>query len=60
MKHVLKDPAFPDVVAHWAREDSASEARASANDNREESADWLGDPLLMQLARLEIAATRCW
>ena len=60
MKHLLKDPAFPDLVTQWAREQRASQARLSANDNRGDSADWLGDPLLMQLARLEIAATRCW
>jgi hypothetical protein len=34
--------------------------KSASNDNREEPVDWLGDPLLMQLARIEIAATRCW
>jgi len=34
--------------------------KSASNDNREEPADWLCDPLLVQLARIEIAATRCW
>lgn len=60
MKHMLKDPAFPDVVEQWALEERTPERRASANDNRDDDGDWLGDPFLTRLAKLEIAATRCW
>ena len=59
MKHMLMDPAFPDLVGQWAGKEPA-EDRDCANDNRDDSADWLSDPLLAQLAKLEIAATRCW
>jgi hypothetical protein len=47
-------------VEQWAREERTPAARASANDNRGDSTDWLGDPFLARLAKLEIAATRCW
>jgi hypothetical protein len=40
--------------------DLAAANKSASNDNREEPVDWLGDPLLMQVARIEIAATRCW
>jgi hypothetical protein len=60
MKNLLKDPAFPDLVEQWAREERTPAARASANDNRGDSSAWLGDPFLARLAKLEIAATRCW
>jgi hypothetical protein len=43
-----------------ASEMVAAANRPASNDNREEPVDWLGDPLLTQLARIEIAATRCW
>lgn len=60
MKHMLRDPAFADLVAQWAADELAVEECDCANDNREDSADWLGDPLLAQLAKLEITATRLW
>jgi hypothetical protein len=63
MKHLLMDPAFPDIVGEFAVNEFArtsSEFCVCANDNRAEPADELSDPLLTALARLEIAATRLW
>jgi hypothetical protein len=60
MKQMLGDPAFPDLVAQWAADKLAVEECDCANDNDEEVADELGDPLLTLLVRLEIAATRLW
>ena len=60
LKHMLMDPAFPDIVADWAASDEGESAgRGSANDNRH-AVD--PDPVdaLMRLGRLEIAATRLW
>jgi hypothetical protein len=58
MKHLLMDPAFPDLVGGWAADD-----RDCANDNKDDCAEPihdLSDPLLTVLARMEIAATRLW
>lgn len=57
-------PAFPDLVADWAAEvDQRFEVAlcaACANDNGgDDAADW-ADPLLTELGKLEIAATRLW
>jgi hypothetical protein len=63
MRHLLMDPAFPDIVGEWAAdpgETGGSEASASANDNGEDSPDDFSDPLLAALGKLEIAATRLW
>jgi len=60
LKHMLMDPAFPDLVGDWAAgDDEESAARGTANDNRE---DRTADPAdaLTRLGRLEIAATRLW
>ena len=56
MRHLLMDPAFPDLVGRLAdkREDDSP-----ANDNSREGED-LSDPLLIAFACAEIAATRCW
>ena len=61
MRHLLNDPAFPDIVGEWAAEKAAREApeRPCANDNHGEG-DALSDPLLALVARAEIEATRLW
>ena len=56
MRHLLMDPAFPDLVGQLA--DERKDDRC-ANDNGEDLKE-LSDPLLIALARAEIAATRCW
>ncbi len=64
MRHLLMDPAFPDLVADWAAEvDQRFEGaiwESCANDNGSDSAADLADPLLTALGKLEIAATRLW
>jgi len=64
MRHLLTDPAFPDIVGEWASREAAEMAGSStsANDNAadEAAADELSDPLLALVARAEIEATRCW
>ena len=56
MRHLLMDPAFPDLVGQLADE---RKNERSANDNSRE-AEELSDPLLIAFARAEIEATRCW
>jgi hypothetical protein len=60
MKHLLMDPAFPDLIAEWAGNDSRNAAHDCANDNCQDIAGDLADPLLITLGRLEVAATRLW
>lgn len=61
MRHMLMDPAFPDLVAEWAGSDEiGTQTCDCANDNGEELANDLADPLLTTLGKLEIAATRLW
>jgi hypothetical protein len=61
MRHLLHDPAFPDMVGEWAAQEAAAAALATgpANDNEGEL-DELSDPFLEAAVRLEIAATRLW
>lgn len=61
MRHLLMDPAFPDIVGEWAAQEAQHEASrvASANDNHGDAAE-LSDPLLALVARAEIEATRLW
>ena len=61
MRNLLMDPAFPDIVGEWAREESRAAAGRSGcvNDN-EAGRDALSDPLLALVARAEIEATRLW
>jgi hypothetical protein len=61
MKHLLSDPAFPDIVGEWAAEESARDSvpNPCANDNHDQR-DALSDPLLALVARAEIEATRLW
>ena len=62
MRHLLTDPAFPDIVGEWAAREADESARAAgiANDNEQAAADELSDPLLALVARAEIEATRLW
>jgi hypothetical protein len=60
MRHLLMDPAFPDMVREWASEPPKGELRKRvANDNGSEVSD-IADPFLTMIARMEIAATRAW
>ena len=60
LKHMLMDPAFPDLVADWATINGRTpEARNWANGNRK-NADADHADRLTVLGRLEIAATRLW
>jgi hypothetical protein len=60
MRHLLMDPAFPDIVGEWAEREARAE---TANDNEgddDSDADALSDPLLALVAKAEIDATRLW
>ena len=62
MKHLLMHPGFPDIVRECAFTDlaDADALRSGANDNGDEAASELADPLFLVMARREIAATRLW
>lgn len=60
MRHLLMDPAFPDIVGEWAEREAKDDRQGAwANDNHEEAAE-LSDPLLSLVARAEVEATRLW
>jgi hypothetical protein len=61
VRHLLTDPAFPDIVAQWAAQDASRDTQSStcANDNNDERGG-LSDPLLSIIARAQIEATRIW
>jgi hypothetical protein len=61
VRHLLTDPAFPDIVGEWAAEEARANAASSrcANDNHHEG-DELCEPLLSLIARAEVEATRLW
>lgn len=60
MRHLLMDPAFPDMVREWAGEPPKAEIRKRvANDNGSAVSD-IADPFLTMIARMDIAATRAW
>jgi hypothetical protein len=63
MRHLLHDPAYPDLVGAWAAHEAEFNALATrfANDNGDHvGADELSDPFLDAALRQEIAATRLW
>ena len=60
MKHMLMDPAFPDIVGEWAKQEHCRETCGCANDNDQAERDALSDPLLELVARAEIDTTRIW
>jgi len=59
MRHILMDPAFPDIVGEWARCE-ASDDCSPANDNLDEEVDEFAEIFLLEIARREIEATRAW
>jgi hypothetical protein len=62
MRHLLMDPAFPDIVGELAArelDDRTSAACPCANDNGDHPSQ-PADALLTVLGRREIAATRLW
>lgn len=61
MRHLLQDPAFPDIVAEWAEEEVPAQYEPGewANDN-EMTVEQLADPFLPIIIRAEIEATRVW
>jgi hypothetical protein len=63
MKHLLMDPAFPDIVGEYAFAELAKTRTGlspCANDNGDILDCEIADPLLEIMARQEIAATRLW
>ena len=58
MRHLLMNPAFPDIVGEWARR-----SVGPANDNRgsaEDESDDFVEIFLLEIGRREIDATRAW
>jgi hypothetical protein len=62
MRHLLMDPAFPDIVGEWAEQEARANpfGRQSTNDNDEGEKDARTDPLLALVARAHVEATRLW
>lgn len=62
MRNLLTHPAFPDIVAEMAMEESRTDGASSscANDNHHDELSELSDPLLTLIAKAEIEATRLW
>jgi len=60
MKHLLMDPAFPDVVGEWAEGGEDLESAYWANDNQGAEDGDPFDSLLTLLGELNVAATRLW
>ena len=59
MKYTLPDAHFPDIVAESAKSWDATD---SANDNGERGwdRDDIAEQFLIELARIDIEATRAW
>lgn len=61
MRHMLMDPAFPDIVAEWAASEPQPQLRDCANDNAEDVAgDSADSASTADAGKREIAATRLW
>jgi len=63
MKHLLMDPAFPDIVGEYAYAELAQTRTGlgfCANDNGDILDREIADPLFEMMARQEIAASRLW
>jgi hypothetical protein len=63
MKHLLMDPAFPDIVGDYALAElieSRAEFGYCANDNGDDFDPELSDPLFVTMAQRDIAASRLW
>jgi hypothetical protein len=59
MKHLPMDPAFPDVVGEWVRCEAFGECDP-VNDNPDGDEDDFAEIFLLEIARLDIEATRAW
>ena len=62
MRHVLMDPAFPDLVREWARNEAEQWLEPSSLDTLDDSdiANDLADAILIAAALADIAETRDW
>ena len=67
MRHLLMDPAFPDLVGEWAEEEIDDRARVwtitrGADGRLEERLDptLMADALVVAEGLRDIAATRLW
>jgi hypothetical protein len=63
MKHLLMDPAFPDIVGEYAfgeTADTRTPLSVFANDNGDVLDREISDPLFEMMARSDVAATRLW
>ena len=62
MRHLLMDPAFPDIVDQWAaqQKEIGSKACNCINGNGDEGAMKHPRLLLTVLDKLKIAANRIW
>ena len=57
MKHLLMDPAFPDLIADWAAKEQGEREYPAARPERREH---LTDAFLHFLGKLEVASNRLW
>ena len=63
MKHLLMDPAFPDIVGEYAVSqvtETRTEFSYCANDNGDDLDPEITDPLFVMMAQRDIAASRLW
>jgi len=58
MRHLLMDPAFPDIVGEWAVETAGRPA--NDNDGCDDDTDEFVEAFLLEIARRDIEATREW
>jgi hypothetical protein len=61
MRHLLTDPAFPDIVGVWAADEARRKANTSTRANYDGLVEYPSErSLLALIARVEIEATRLW
>jgi hypothetical protein len=62
MRHVLMDPAFPDLVREWAIDETEQWLEPSFLETLDDSdvADDLADAIVIAAALADIAETRDW
>ena len=62
MRHVLMDPAFPDLVREWATDEAEQWLEPSSLDTLDDSdiANDRADAILIAAALADIAETRDW
>lgn len=59
MRHLLMNPAYPDIVGAWARCHALDEC-APVNDNLDDEDDDFVEVFLLEIAKREIDASRVW